>query len=648
MEPFYNRHRDALIAAGLFLLALGVYLRTLCPTIYWGDCGELAAAAYTLGNAHPTGYPLWLLLAKGWSIVLPLGTIIWRMNVLSAVLGATATIFLFGCGRTLGLPRPVAVAAAGCFAFAHTFWQQCLFAETYTLTACGTCALLFLTARWRARGCRPGDLRLLAFVAGLAMTNGQINTLFLPGIAFFVLWVRPELRQLGRAAIRTEWLQTLGVGALPLLLYAYLPLRALADPPVNWGDPRTLFGFWYHVTGRPYADRMFSMPWHTVQSHLADWTRGLGAELTWPIIAAAIWGLVSLWRRSESRPTAFLLSWIVVADVAFTINYNIYNAYIYFIPGYAALAALAGCGMADLGQRFSLGIESHKRPALGRLAASCLAMLVALQVWGHWAGTTLRGNWACYDYGRNLLASVPPHGVFVDNGQDESKAAITYLQYVEHDRTDVAYACREMLEALYDSHSGTWVNLWIWTQLGKTYPPARALYPNAPMTPHQVWADDPLRRLMAQAVASGRAVTVLRPTRLPPFVDERDHIVRLSFYLDTHYDTAPVGLLTRLYPRGRRPAPGQLLAETNRVWRTYSTRGVYDGLYVNDGFLTPMALDYADAGMAHGALAESQGDFAAAAAAYAHVLKLFNSPQAADGLARCSRADGGRLASATK
>lgn len=651
MMPPWGRHGDPLLAAGLFTAVLGVYLRTLCPTIYWGDCGELAAAAYTLGNAHPTGYPLWLLLAKAWSLMLPAGSVIWRMNVLSAVLGALAVVFLFGAGRTLGLARPIALAVAACFAFTHTFWQQCLFAETYTLTGCYTCALLFLAVRWRARGCQSRGLRGLAFVGGLAMTNGQINTLFLPGVALFVLWARPELRRLGRAEVRREWLLTLGVGALPLLLYAYLPLRALADPPINWGDPRTPYAFWFHVSARPYADRMFSLPWHDprthedVQSHLAQWAHGLGGEMTWPLVVMALWGAASLWRRAESRPTALLLCWVVVADVAFTVNYNIYNAYIYYIPCYAALAVLAGGGLSELGGFLGSRIGPSRRPARGALAAACLSALVGLQLWGHWAGTTLHNNWACHDYGHNLLATVPQNGVFVDNGLDESKTAMTYLQSVEGRRPDVVYVSRGMMEVIFDFNAKTWANRWVWRQLEKTYPEARTLFPDDAFTPRQVWDEDPLRRLMAHAVASGRPVVVLRPTRLPPFTDDHGHPVRLSAYLDARYDTAPIGLLTRLYPRRARPAPAVLLAETRRVWRSYSLRGVYDGLYLTDGYLTPMAIDYADAGTARAELSEAQGDFADAADAYAHVLRLFNSPQAAAGLARCAQAAKGRLAS---
>ena len=48
------RHASWLVG----LLAFLLYLATACPTVYFGDSGELIAAADSLGVAHPPGYPI--------------------------------------------------------------------------------------------------------------------------------------------------------------------------------------------------------------------------------------------------------------------------------------------------------------------------------------------------------------------------------------------------------------------------------------------------------------------------------------------------------------------------------------------------------------------------------------------------------------
>src|SRR5262245_41092945 len=89
-----RREEIAAAVAIAFLLFL-LYARGACPTIYVGDSGELVAAVHTLGIPHPTGYPLYVLLGKLWTLALPFGSIAWRMSVFSAVCAAAACASLF-------------------------------------------------------------------------------------------------------------------------------------------------------------------------------------------------------------------------------------------------------------------------------------------------------------------------------------------------------------------------------------------------------------------------------------------------------------------------------------------------------------------------------------------------------------------------
>jgi hypothetical protein len=50
-------------AVGLLLLAV-VYWVTRAPFVLPGDSAELITASVTLGLAHPTGYPLYIIVGK--------------------------------------------------------------------------------------------------------------------------------------------------------------------------------------------------------------------------------------------------------------------------------------------------------------------------------------------------------------------------------------------------------------------------------------------------------------------------------------------------------------------------------------------------------------------------------------------------------
>ena len=68
-EAFTGRGR--VLLATVFLLSFSVYVATCARRITGEDAGELVAAAYTLGVAHPPGYPLWCLMAKADSSKMP-------------------------------------------------------------------------------------------------------------------------------------------------------------------------------------------------------------------------------------------------------------------------------------------------------------------------------------------------------------------------------------------------------------------------------------------------------------------------------------------------------------------------------------------------------------------------------------------------
>ena len=74
------------LACGVFV----VYALGACRTIYVGDSGELVTAVHVLGIAHPTSYPLYVLLGKLWTLLVPIGSIAYRMSLFSAAAAASA------------------------------------------------------------------------------------------------------------------------------------------------------------------------------------------------------------------------------------------------------------------------------------------------------------------------------------------------------------------------------------------------------------------------------------------------------------------------------------------------------------------------------------------------------------------------------
>jgi hypothetical protein len=81
------------LSMAAFLAAFLSAAPFVAPGLVGGDAGELAAAAWGLGIGHPTGYPLWTLLANLFG-ALPLGTYAFRLALLSWVSWALAIALL--------------------------------------------------------------------------------------------------------------------------------------------------------------------------------------------------------------------------------------------------------------------------------------------------------------------------------------------------------------------------------------------------------------------------------------------------------------------------------------------------------------------------------------------------------------------------
>lgn len=203
--------RDAAAAILTAAIALGVYIYTLAPSVTLEDSGELIVAASLFGVPHPPGYPLWTM--SGWLLtqLLPFGSFAWRINLLSALYGATAcgllAMLACGSGRWLlaavfpqlpedwreRLPFFGGIAAGLALAFSESMWSQAVIAEVYTLNAFFLVAVLYALFRWVVAPGRVGWLLVAVLAYCLGMTNHHTLMLMLPAFLLLVAWIRPGL-----------------------------------------------------------------------------------------------------------------------------------------------------------------------------------------------------------------------------------------------------------------------------------------------------------------------------------------------------------------------------------------------------------------------------------------------------------------------
>lgn len=425
------------IPFALFSAVAILYYRTMAPTVGFIDSGELATAAWSLGIAHPTGYPLFILFAHLASLIPFSPHIIVRLNILAVVLTAAAvTVFYFAILEFLrrGEEEPdhrdriSAALAAALLATSRTVWSQGLAVEVYSLHL----VMLAIDLLVFLRAVRTGAARdwfLFAFVTGLAFTNHMTTILLAPAMIYWFIAIH------GRGK---ETVRRIAILAVPFLaglsLYLFLPIRAGQAPLMNWGDPVTAQKVWWHFTGRQFRVFMFTSA-ETAQRQFSYFLSGLTEEFALFALVLAAAGLAAVWTYRRKFIFAALL---LVSCLAYSVNYDIHDIDSYFLLAYVAIALFLAWGIRWLVIHFQEGKGKLIVPA-------ALAVLTAYQIWDHRSAVDLSEQYVVEDYTLSILNGLPPNAVVLTYQWDYFVAAAYYYQNVRGVRPDVTVIDKELL-----------------------------------------------------------------------------------------------------------------------------------------------------------------------------------------------------------
>ena len=405
------RHERALVWWGAALPFWVLLLFLLSPTVTrGGDCGELVAASYNLGIAHPSGYPVWCLLGRIFAL-LPIGEIGWRYNLFSSVCGMAAVGTIALCAHRLAVAalahqadsatntavaRWSALGAAWLFGGFFYVGTQFLIAEVYSLAALMGALLLYFALAWH----QDGDWRdagTLAILAGLVPVVHLSGLFFLPFLLFLVVWKR---------GLRARQYATVGAffvcALLPIL---YLPIRSAQFPsppptkmessyfwPLDWSHPATPANLKQHVTAAQYKRLLVETETQIVDGKevtvkkmaqpLSEIPARL-SELGLFVLLGYLWAtpliLVGLWRSFLDKRVGWVLLLIFLSNLATQINYKVSDQSNFFFPCYLVMALWMGLGLSVF-----LG-ALWRRGGMLRTAAPLLVVATVIVQWALFA-----------------------------------------------------------------------------------------------------------------------------------------------------------------------------------------------------------------------------------------------------------------------
>ncbi len=479
--------------SSIFLITISVFLFTLFPTVTSEDSGELITAAYHLGIPHPPGYPLFMLLGKLGTIIIPFGNIAWRVNVVSAILGALTSLLLASLIFRISKNRVAATSGALVLAFTNIFWSQSVRAEIYTLAALVFVGVIYLCYLWSQTKSQKEQHRLLmwcSFLLGLGAAAHQYLIAIIPALVVYFLIYDRQLWKQYKVILKGLLLYLLGFS-----IYLYLPIRSLADPVIDWGNPETLENFWQVFRRQTYQEYVPSVldaaqaapvkpnfsysNYLLVQgpkfiTHFAQLLHRLNKYLFIDFtvfgFALGVTGLVAM--RKIAKPMLTIISCIAIWYAAILTYFQFghvtgsltFTNIPFYIPFHILFAIAIGLG-ADFCWNSAKKSKSIRKVIFGSI------LLVPLIVFTtNFQFNNQRGNYLVYDYVKAVINQVPRNGLLYLHQGDNSIFPATYLRHVENFRPDVEIIAR--------TDSGVFPGAYYLT-LAQQYP-GKSIYTDSP------------------------------------------------------------------------------------------------------------------------------------------------------------------------
>ncbi|MGB9741781.1 MAG: glycosyltransferase family 117 protein [candidate division WOR-3 bacterium] len=411
--------------------ALLLYLHTRVPAVGLIDSGELAGGCYLLNILHPTGYPLYTLLGRIFTLI-PWGTVINRVTLLSAVFSAIGILLFMLLGGKLKFNLIGISVVALLLAVSPPLWAVSVDAEVYSLTFFFSVLIwLMVTEPVSLLG-----LLLFAYLAGLSLTN------HLTGL-WTVLGAMTAL-----TLIRHRHL----VRLLPILLiffllglspYLFLLVRARAQPLLAWGNPVDFERLWWHITGRQYQVWMFSSTLSNVLQNVRYGGLLLARTFGYLLIPVVIYGWIVLLGRYRHLTVGLTVTTLL--SLLYAANYAIPDIDGYYLPAITALGIFATQGIDALYQRW------------GRVVY-LVAVLPLAMLFANYPQLNRNQDWVAFDQALNTLKSADTGAIIITDWWD-IYAPVFYLQEVEHIRPDVCIIDKELVR-----------RSWYFHYLNKKYP----------------------------------------------------------------------------------------------------------------------------------------------------------------------------------
>ena len=197
---------ENLVGGLIFIIAFVTFFSSMAPTVSFWDCGEYISASYTLGIPHPPGNPLYIIIARIFTIIFFwTEQVAFRTNLLSVISAAFTAFFLHkiivltmnSWINDLDDKRKIITANVAGFVgalfgvFNYTFWFSAVETSVYVPAILTIVLNVYILLIWSNSKDENRDryLILFAYLAFLGIGLHMMAMFALPPLFVYILLV---------------------------------------------------------------------------------------------------------------------------------------------------------------------------------------------------------------------------------------------------------------------------------------------------------------------------------------------------------------------------------------------------------------------------------------------------------------------------
>ena len=434
--------------ATIIVVHLVIFLLTMPRNLSWGaygnasDGGELITAVNYLGVPHPPGYPIYMILLKIFTSIIPFGNLALKSNLFSILtsIAAICIVFLF----TLKLAEKIypefskslklTVCSIGSFVIGTSplFWSQSIIAEVYSLNALFVSLILLISYKiMDFTNLKPYKMTLFfwGLIAGLSLGNHlTIIAIIVPLFCIFIKQFKLDLKKYTYIAYGT---------IAGLISYIYIPIRAAQNPPINWGGADTFDGFIWLITAAPYREYVLGVDQSLLFSRLLQYTQILFVQFNPLGIFLCIIGGLAIYRKEPKLFFPLTFSTIILS--IYSLAYNSVDFEVLMLPALMIISIGISIGFLHILYLIKTTTLIEQRYlnilSMAIFSLAIIMILPAFSIYSNFKSLNQTQINPAISYIDEMIENIPPKSVILAN-TDKEVFSLWYAQYIlnpEHD-----------------------------------------------------------------------------------------------------------------------------------------------------------------------------------------------------------------------